>query len=147
MLPVAPALLSGQLIAETSFNAPVNVTATTEASAQTLLGPTASFALNGSTEIIISWFIPEIDTTAQQWGLTLFDGASDLMRPATGGSPTATIQMMNGSSGFVALTPSAGSHTYTLGGWVVAGGGTVVFRAGTGGAGNLAPGFLRITRS
>lgn len=128
------------------FTSNVSPTATTEGTANTVVTG-SSVAYDGSTVVIIEFFSSNsrADTGAANRSMTIWlyeDGSSigsigTLNTPAAGNDnkPICCIRR---------LTPSNGSHTYSIRASVSAGTGVIV--GGAGGAGNAAPGFIRITK-
>jgi hypothetical protein len=132
----------------TQVTSNVNITATVEASANTLI-TAGAVVFDGSTTVLIEVFSQRIDTSAltdnNQCILNLFDGGTDIGRIAQFGS-------INGVDAGIAplyvarrITPSAASHTYSLRGWNTAAS-TCVMQAGVGGAATSMPAFIRITK-
>ena len=123
----------------------VNVTATTEAGADTVITG-ASVAYDGSTIVEIEFFAPVAqleDTAGRFMSVWLYDGASSIGQIAFLRNPAAAH--MNWSVvGKTRLTPSAASHTYSVRASVSAG--TGVVSAGAGGTGVNRPAYLRITK-
>jgi len=119
------------------------VTATSAATATACItGNPVSY--DGATEVSIEVFLPtaEISTTAAVV-FDLYDGPTDL-----GIIAQTYPQASSGSSGDTLigrrwLTPSAGSHTYSIRAWKS--GGTATVYAGAGGAGAYLPAYMRIT--
>lgn len=138
----------------TEITSPVNVTATAEASGTTII-TAAGVALDGSTQIEIEFFAPEMHgpTLATTFLLLfLFDdtggGAASIgeicrVHIANSGSITSSLRVP--ATGKRILTPSAATHTYSVRGIVPSG--TGVVNVGAGGSGALSPGFIRITRA
>lgn len=129
----------------TEFTATVTPTATTEATANTVVTAGAE-TLDGSTKILIEFFCPnaraDVGAAGRDMKFWLYDGASSIGQIALVSSASTTG---NRAPIRVArrLTPSAASHTYSIRASVSAGTGQV--NAGAGGAGNEVPGFIRIT--
>ena len=124
------------------FTAPVSITATTEAGADTVVTATA-LAFDGATPIDVEFFCPyglPNASNGAQINFYLFDGASSIGRLAFTQSPTATAA--NPPHLTRRLTPSNASHTYSIRAAVNTGTGSV--GAGAGGNGNVMPGFIRI---
>lgn len=128
------------------FTAPVSITATTEAGANTVVTG-SSIAYDGSTVVLIEFYAPfgvTQPTAAAQLFVDLWDGATDLGHLALLRTPTS-------ATGFDApiyvarrLTPSNASHSYVIKAWTSSGTGSV--NAGVGGVAATLPGFIRITR-
>jgi hypothetical protein len=117
----------------------VNITATTEATANTVVTGGA-VTYDGSTVVIIEAFVPSATkgTTYTQWWL--YDGSSSI-------GAWGVLQVTGGGSVYLRrrLTPSNASHTYSLRGSVDGATGTAT--GGAGGAGVYVPGFIRITKA
>jgi len=128
------------------FNANVSPTATTDATANTVVTGNA-VTYDGSTIVMVEFFAPAARPRADAAGslfLVLYDGAAAIGRlaafnyPATG-ADTKPVKVAR------RLTPSAGAHTYSVRAFVDAGTGLV--GAGAGGSGVQFPGFIRITKA
>lgn len=117
-----------------------NITATVEASADTIVTAGAITA-DGSTAIFVEWFLLGLASPSSQTTyLLLFDGSTSL-----GYAGLGTSGLNPSISGRRRLTPTAGSHTYSIRGIVTSGTGT--FTAGAGGAGNNIPSFIRVVNA
>lgn len=122
----------------------VTISATVEASATTIVTAPA-LDLDGQA-ILVEFFCPRLDVadTADDVLITLWDGTTDLGRLGwhivTGADLAFPVHLSR------KITPTIGSHTYSIRGWKV-GAGSAVANAGTGGTGSLLPGFVRVTRS
>lgn len=122
----------------------VNVSATAEASATTILTGNA-VTYDGSQIILIEFFAPNSsyaeNDNSRFW---LYDGSSSIgeIRRTTEVPASHTIQ----DSVYIArrLTPSNASHTYGIRG--TTGGAGFSVTGGSGGSGNYVPAFLRITK-
>lgn len=125
------------------ITSPVSVTATSEATANTVI--TANpVAFDGSTDVEIEvcspqWYGPATATADIQ--LALYDGSSSTGMIASMRSET-TSRAVNTLSAKCRVTPTAGTHTFSARGWCTAGSGAV--QAGAGGSGNMRPAFMRI---
>jgi hypothetical protein len=131
-----------------------NVTATVEASADTVL-TAGSVAVDGSTDVIVEFFSPFLraDNAAADRNLSLFlfDNGVSVGRIAfvRSTSFSATGLSYTAAPGGPALArrrlrPSAGSHAYSIRAIVNAGTGIVL--AGAGGVGVDVPAYIRVTR-
>jgi hypothetical protein len=129
------------------FTSAVNPTATTEATANTIVTG-SSIAYDGSTTVIIEFFCqnarPDTGAANRQLTYVLYDGSSSI--------GFIGLQNINASGGINVpvhlvrrITPSNASHTYSIRAFVNAG--TALVQAGAGGAGTNAPGFIRITKA
>jgi hypothetical protein len=138
--------LAGTELDYAQITSTVNVTATSEATADTVVTG-ASVAYDGSTVVEIEFFAPwaTADSTAgrdlRYW---LYDGSSSIgflglqQAPASGVAAWVPVVLKR------RLTPSNASHTYGIRASVSAGTGVVT--AGAGGSGTAVPAFIRITR-
>jgi len=136
--------LSGAELSYVAFTADASITATTEATADTVV-TAAAVAFDGS-PVLIEFFTPASApqaTAAVNLIYYLYDGASSIgligqvtnQASSTRREPTHVARR---------LTPSIATHTYSI--RASTGSGTSTVRAGAGGLGNLVPGFIRITR-
>lgn len=131
---------------QATFTAPVNITNTVEASADTIVTASA-ITCDGISDILVTFYAPYVrpDTTlaarlVQMW---LFEDGSSIGRIGLLRTPAAGSD----EKGFTAmrrLTPTAGSHTYSVRATVNVATGAV--GAGVGGAGNDVPGYISIKR-
>jgi len=131
----------------TQFTANVSVTATTEATANTIVTASA-VSFDGSTAAVIEFFSPVSNPDPGGAGRSLVfwlyqDGTSigqlgAMLTPAASTMITPVRLARR-------MTPSSGSRTYSIRATVSAGTGTV--GAGAGGAGAVMPGFILITRA
>jgi len=120
------------------FTSPVSVTATVEASADTIVSAGA-FTYDGSTTVLIEFYCPKVQFGNTWTRAVLFDGSSAIgwMAEVRDTSPSVYAARQ--------LTPSAASHTYSIRAYkdfATA----ATWTAGLGGAGAFMPGFIRITR-
>jgi hypothetical protein len=131
----------GYEVARQTLISNVNVTATVEASANTIVTLPAKTYL--ATPHLIEVFFCRLDagSGSAHMQILLFDGSTSLGWLTSVGGGTQ-------QPGFKAehlLTPTAASHTYSVRG-VLSASGTGIVRAGSGGAGTYLPGFIRISR-
>ncbi len=115
------------------FTSPVSITATTEATATTIVTGN-SVAYDGSTIVVIEFFVGNITGDA---AVVLYDGSSSigLLAFESANAPMHVARR---------LTPSNASHTYSIRGYKTSGSPTAT--GGAGGVGNFVPGFIRIFR-
>jgi len=141
-----PSSGSGAELDYAQFTSPVSITATTEGTANTLVTG-ASVAYDGSTVVMIQFYCPYI-TPASTNGASVIvqvnEGSTVLGYICSVLVPTGA-QMNIPGNGFMRLTPSAASHTYSIRAFRGTGNGTV--GAGAGGAGAYRPGFMRIIKA
>lgn len=126
-------------LAYTEFTAPVSVLATTEAGATAIVAA-PSFTADGR-PILVEFFAPKITRGTTNIAIVLKEDGTAIATLTQSG-------VQNESPGVLArrFSPTAGAHTYSIAAYVDAGiGGSVT--AGAGGAGTIAPGFIRITRA
>lgn len=129
------------------FTSSVSVTATTEATANTVVTG-SSVAYDGSTVVMIEFFavgsIPDAAAVSRGLFYALYEDGSAVggriamhynPAAATGAVPVHCLRRR---------TPSNASHVYSIRAWVNVGTGSVVAGDGTGT--NDMPGFIRITR-
>jgi hypothetical protein len=143
---LAATALPGAELDYAQITSPVNVTATAEATADTIVTGNA-VVYDGSTPIIVEFVADQMrpDTSAggHYIGIYLFDGSSSIgfmgFHNIAGGSTAIPANMRR------RLTPSAATHTYSIRAAVNAG--TGLISAGAGGSGAEMPAFLRITKA
>jgi hypothetical protein len=129
-----------------------NVTATTEATANTLFTASAGIALDGSTEVDISVFIPSFRPDSAAAGraivIVLYDdtggGAASIGKMGAFTTPAASTMVLP-CHVVRRLTPSAATHTYSARAYVTAGTGAWV--DGAGGSGNYMPAFIKVVKA
>lgn len=137
----------GYEINYTQITSGVNVTSTTEATPTTVISPGA-ITFDGA-PVIAEFYAVIVSPLGATSVLTvvLFESTTEIARLAeleqfgAGGSQ----QFVGTLYGRYRFTPSAGSHTYTVGAFVNSTAGTPAVGAGTGGAGNP-PAFIRFTK-
>jgi hypothetical protein len=139
---VSPVYPPGYEYAYGEITAPVSITATTDATANDCAdAPSVTF--DGSTIVEVEFYSPKINPGSDgRLLIALYENGSSKLR-------LADIQLTNSSSSKELLvrrrlTPPAGSDNYSVRAFVTAGTGTV--GAGAGGSGNLAPGYIRVTK-
>lgn len=128
------------------FTSSVNITATVEASANTIVTANA-LAGDGSTIYVIEFFCPRFRVPAGNNNLNiwLFDGSTSLGFFGIFAGPDAVNELRAPAFLSRRLTPSNASHTYSVRATVSTG--TGVADAGAGGTGVVLPGYIRITRA
>lgn len=125
------------------FTSPVTVSATSEATADTIVTGN-SVAYDGSTVVMVEFYAPYFDSSggARILTIVLYDGSSSIGKLGVILTLSGTIEM--GSTLQRRLTPSNASHTYSVRGYINTG--TAPVGAGAGGSTNYMPGFIRITK-
>jgi len=123
------------------FTSGVTITATTEATANTVVTANALSA-DGSTKYAIEFYAEYVlAPSSVSIFLCLYDGSSSIGIVGQIGNGVLVIGPMM----FVRrLTPSNASHTYSVRAYVGSGSGTV--NGGAGGSGNPIPGYIRIVK-
>ena len=137
----APSLLS-----YTEFTGNVSITATSEATATTIVtAPALTF--DGATGVEIEFFTPDATLAANAAGnalvLVLYDGAASigfLTQVSTGATTFLDYQLRP----LRRLTPSAAAHTYSVRGYRSNANCTI--NAGVGGLAAFVPGWLKVSR-
>lgn len=125
----------------------VNLTATVEASADTIVAA-PSITLDGSTPVWVEFFSPSVQPPSVASGrilFTLWEGSTDKGRISdiTDASATGITASVVGRR---KITPPASPTIYTIKAWQPSGtGGQVV--SGAGGLSNYSPSFIRITKA
>jgi hypothetical protein len=126
-------------------SAPVNISATVEASADTIV-TAAAIAFDGATVANIEFFCPDAQAPSAANGylvICLFDGSSSIGFLTFRLSVAATPDRQE-IYAVRRLTPSNASHTYSIRAFVSAL--TGALNPGAGGSGNRMPGYIRITK-
>jgi len=126
----------------------VTITGTSEGSPTNIVVG-ASVAYDGSTAVLIEAFIPDWlinGSVGDQAVLALYDGTTSIGIIAAPGVNVNTTTIRGAYYVARKITPSNASHTYKLAGYKTAGGATVQADVGAGAAGNVMPGFIRITK-
>lgn len=129
-----------------TFTSAVTVTATSEATANTVVTG-AGVAYDGSTDVMIEFFSYAVQGPGSNGviSLVLYDGSSSIGTIAQINQPTVAGAFITPVLVARRLTPSAATHTYSVRAFVNTGSGSVY--AGSGGVGNAMPGFIRITKA
>ena len=134
-------LVSGFEYAYSEITSNASITATTSGTANTVV-TAAAVTFDGSTAVMVEFWAVACKIGTSEIKIELFDGSTSLgllVNNSTGGtSGVPTV-------GHRRLTPTAGTHTYSIRAYVDGGTGTVY--AGAGGATTNLPAFIRITRA
>jgi hypothetical protein len=145
--PVADAINAapGSEIVYAQITAPVSITATTAAGAQAII--IMGDRTWDGTPFMVQFYTPNAQTPASAGGqilVNLWDNNTDLGYLAQLINPAAATFGM-ALNGVRKITPTAGTHNYSVRAWVSPSG-TGGVSAGNGTINNLAPAFLRFTR-
>jgi hypothetical protein len=128
-------------LAYNQFISSVSVTGVVQASAQTII-TSSSFNADGNTPVIISFYAPSATpATGGNSEFDVWDGSTDVAH---------LLELAPGPTYFpvsaqIRLTPTAGTHTYSIRGWLANSASATTIQAGDGTSGHFAPGFIRIT--
>jgi hypothetical protein len=133
-------------LAYAEFTSAVSLTATSETTAQTAV-TAPPITVDGATVILVECFVafvrPDGGAANRSVALWLYQDGASIGELAQVLVPVAGLMDVPVRAAR-RLTPSAGSHTYSLRGHTSAGTGTLF--AGPGGLGQQSPGYIRITR-
>jgi hypothetical protein len=117
------------------------ISSTTEASPTTIIACSAHTFDGGP--VLLNVFIPQIATASANFTIvTLFEASTELGRLALISPPSGVVQTPVTLQ--YRFTPSAASHTYTVG--AICGSGTAGWTAGAGGTATNLPAFARFTK-
>jgi hypothetical protein len=129
----------------TQITAPVDITATTNPTAQSVINP-GNVDYDGS-PVLIEFYSagcrPGTSANSQLL-IHLYDGNTDLGYIGQVMTPAASTMVVPVHA-FRRLTPTPGTHNYNVRSWVSAGAGKI--DAGAGGPGLFSPAFLRVTKA
>lgn len=138
------ATAGGGEINYTQITSSVNVTSTTEATPTTIISPGALTFSGADVMVEFFAFISTPSSSTVALVITLFEGSTEIARIAEFEIfSSVTNQFIGTLNGHYRFTPSAGSHTYTIGSFVNTTTGTPKVGAGSGGAGANPPAFVR----
>lgn len=139
------AMLGGTVLDYAERTTNLNITETVEANATVVVSGNP-VTYDGTTTVTIEFDCASVrppQVAAEVLAFWLFDGSTSLGRIGAT-QATTTIGQYEPKNLKRKLTPSAGSHTYSIRATVTSG--TAQLLAGTGGVGNDVPAFIRITR-
>ena len=131
------------------ITAGVNLTGTTEGTATTVITCAAHTFDGGAVICDVYTLILQTPNNGVSDTSTvgLFESGTLINRLVFGRAVTVTAQQpQHPGFGAMRFTPSAGSHSYVLAGWVTNTTGTPQVVAGTGGPGNNPPAWVRFTK-
>lgn len=142
-IPVGYLADRGDELGYTQFTGAVSVTATSEATANTVVTASA-ISFDGNTPVMIEFFSPynSNPSATVTMVIVLYEGASSIglwSQLFCSGTEQVPLKLER------RLTPASGSKTYSVRAYVASGTGTV--GAGAGGVGANMPGFIRIRRA
>ena len=141
----APSFLPGTQLDYVEITSPVTISATTAAGANTCITGNA-VTYDGATRICVESFSPYVATgTSSQSSVTvvLFDGSSQVGILTFHGRGDGTRDDVSPHFARRLLTPSAGSHTYSIRAYRGTSNGS--FNAGAGGDDAFLPAYIRVT--
>jgi len=136
----------GYEFAYAEFTSSVAISATSAATATTVVTAPAVLC-DGNAKMIVEVYAPQwYGPTAAGADIIadLYDGSTDLGLCANLRSES-TARGVDTLLARRILTPTAGSHTFSLRGWVTSGSGAIV--GGAGGANTMLPGYIRVTKA
>lgn len=119
---------------------PAGITATTEATSQTVVAGNAVY-YDGS-RVKVSFFAPRLASAAAQTATFVVYRDSTVIGQVFAGSVNTTAPAIDFE---LFDTPSVGAHTYTVKAFVSTS--TLTVGAGAGGSGNLVPAWLRVAKA
>jgi len=145
----APAwvLPPGHEYAYNEFTAPVTISATAEATADTIVTASA-IDTGGSIPVIIECYLPYVQastTSGDSCVFVLSEGGTSFGKPAQASGFSTVTGRFPGVLLRHRLTPTTGSKTYALEAYRVTANWTI--GAGAGGSGNIMPGYIRIFKA
>jgi hypothetical protein len=119
----------------------IAITATTEATATTII--TGNAVTYDGSIVMVEFYAPQVWFTDITGRLVLYQDGSSIgfIANCSAATGTSVLQAVHATR---RLTPTAGSHTYSIRGFK-SGGGTFTVTGDAGGAGLFVPAFLRIT--
>lgn len=139
----------GTVVDYVTFNTDVAVVSTTEAGANVVVTG-AGFTANGVDQYKVVFFCPGLQTAATvgaQVRISLFDNGSLFATPGMLGlivSPAAAAFITVATIESETLTPSAGSHAYSIRAWRTATGGNGLINGTTGGISRV--GYIKVVK-
>ena len=133
------------VVAYTQYTADVNITATLEASADTIV-TAGAFAADGTSAYLVCYFAPYMITSnvvARNVTAVLYEDGSSIGKMGQIQTPAGAVEL---APVFLTrrLIPAGGSRTYSIRG--IVNGGTGVAGGGAGGVGNFEPGFVMVQK-
>lgn len=136
--------LGGKELDYAQITADVSVSGTSAAQTTVITGNAVTY--DGTTNIVIEIMLAGVlNGASDSVTLELWDGATSIGATAQFSTAGSATQIQVPVRFAKRLTPSAGSHTYTLKAYRGTANGTI--KAGTGAAGAVVPSFMRITKA
>jgi hypothetical protein len=126
--------------------ATIAIVSTTEATPTTVIS-CAAHTFDGAA-VLLTVFIPQLVTPATAANfmvVVLFESTTQLGRMGVF-TTVAGQNLYEGNTLLYRFTPTAGSHTYTIGAWVNSTSGTPAINSGAGGVNGTPPSFARFTK-
>lgn len=127
-----------------TVTSPVACTATTAASANTVV-TAAAVTAPGGVVYCVEFYTGAVQLSGGAYAIiVLYDGATEagrLSQTVNGGTNQSLFPLLVRRY----ITPSAGSHTYSIRCWVFPAGSTATIQAGDGTADNMPPLYVRVT--
>lgn len=141
--------LSGAVVTYVEFNTDVTISATTEATANTVV-TAGEFNASGVDAYIVEFYSPGVNVAAAvgaQIRVSLYDnGAAWIVGASVMGlwlNPASVTSLITPAPAKVRVVPSAGKHQFSVRGWQLSGNGVVYGTV----AGISLPGFIMVTRA
>lgn len=138
---------AGKEINYTQITAGVSIVSTTEATPTTLISPGA-ITFDGQ-PVLLTVYIPAVvlsTAASSTFTVTLFESSTQIGRLGSFEEAAAATQTIFPSAMLFRFTPTAASHTYTIGAFVNVTTGTPQIICGAGGTGTNVPAFARFTK-
>lgn len=139
----------GTEIAYAQITATVNITGTTEGTATAIISP-AAITFDGTlcyVEFFTISLIPPGAAPGDESHVGLFESGTLICSLALCQNNVTNAASFNTTFGKQRITPSAGAHTYVVGGWANSTTNTPRVLAGAGGAGNNPPAWVRFVKA
>lgn len=138
--------LPGTELGYTEFSTNVAISATTDATANTVVTAPA-VTCDGSSVVVVDFFAPLVGIPAAIGAnlvVNLYQDGVDIGRLGIFANPAANTWNTAGRLQR-RLTPASGSRTYSIRAWVSTGTGGI--QGGAGGVATTLPGFIRVTKA
>jgi hypothetical protein len=119
---------------------PAGITATTEGTSQAVISGNSVY-YDGS-RVKLSFFVPKLTSSGSLTATFVVYRDSTVVGQVFGGTVNTTLQ---GTEFELFDTPATGAHTYAVKAFVSTG--TLTVNVGSGGSGNLVPGWIRVAKA